>query len=133
MLAAGSRDLQNLQKLPWERQGDYADMVQKLTAMAGALKAAVRPKKSGALSTQAISEMLQEGDEDELPKLWPNFASHCPNLHPREVSSTCYHVGAFSCPSSKMFILVFACFLLDKSTHGALNTYGYSPIVATRQ
>ncbi|XP_043189268.1 uncharacterized protein LOC122375015 isoform X2 [Amphibalanus amphitrite] len=85
VLAAGSRDLQSLQKLPWERQGDFADMVGKLTAMAGALKAAVRPKRSGALSTQAISEMLQEADEEELPELWPNFARHRPKLHAREV------------------------------------------------
>ena len=88
VLAAGSRDLQSLQKLPWERQGDFADMVGKLTAMTDALKAAVRPKRSGALSTQAISEMLQETEEEELPELWPNFASHLPKLHPREVRAT---------------------------------------------
>lgn len=74
-----------MQKLPWERHGAFADMVSELRAMKSGLDAALRPKPARALTSEAISDLLQEEDIDDLPKLWPNFSKHLSGLREREV------------------------------------------------
>ena len=82
-----SKDLQNLQKLPWERQQHYEDTVKQLEQMAGTLTASASTRRGSAvLSSADIANMLREEDPAELETRWPNLMKHGGDcIPPKEV------------------------------------------------
>ncbi|KAF0296390.1 spicule matrix protein [Amphibalanus amphitrite] len=78
-----SKDLQNLQKLPWERLQLHADTVKKLEQMAGTLAASASTRRgSTVLSSSDIADMLREEDPTELKTCWPNLLKHADKISP---------------------------------------------------
>ena len=84
-----SKHLQNLQKLPWERQQLYEDAVKKLEQMAGTLAASASTRRgSTVLSSSDIADMLREEDPTELKSCWPNLLKHADKIPSDQVLLT---------------------------------------------
>ena len=87
ILGQASKDLQNLQKLPWERQRLHMEMVKKLQVMTATLSASAShlPGSTVLRSPSAIREQLYAEDPQMMEARWPNLQKHANKLSSGQV------------------------------------------------